>query len=339
MIRIKDIADHVGVSATTVSNVLHGKEQRVSAETKRKIETAIREMGYIPSMGALMLAQERSSIIGVILFDKGRRNEPTLTDPYYGSLVGYLEQYIKEKKHYMLMLTVSNTEEIIRQAKAWNLDGLIACNLQPDVIRHLYTLYHKPLVSLDAYLENRDSYINIATDDFGGGYKIGRHLAAMGHRGILMISDNDQKVDHERWLGLRRGLEEAGVPVSDKQHVIVSNLYGERLVQYKRCEKLLRKQTAIFFSSDYYALEACSVLREMGFSIPEELSVAGFDDLFCSGLMTPKLTTIRQDIEQKARMTVDALFSLMNGDESEKRDWVLPVELIERESVRQIGVN
>ena len=296
MIRIKDIADHVGVSTTTVSNVLHGKEQRVSPETRRKIETAIKEMGYIPSMGALMLSKEHSSIIGVILFDKGSRNEPTLTDPYYGSLVGYLEQYIKEKQHYMLMLTVTNVEEIIHQAKAWNLDGLIACNLQPSVIRHLYTLYPKPMVSLDAYLEDRESYINIAVDDFGGGYEMGRHLADMGHRSILMISDNDQKVDHERWLGLRKGLEEAGVPVSEEQHLIVSNIYGERLVQYRRHEELFRKQTALFFSSDYYALEACSILREIGFRIPEELSIAGFDDLFCSKLMTPKLTTIRQDI-------------------------------------------
>ncbi|MCI8294915.1 MAG: LacI family transcriptional regulator [Lachnospiraceae bacterium] len=230
--------------------------------------------------------------------------------------------------------TVSNVEEIIRQAKVWNLDGLIACNLQPGVIRHLHTLYQKPLVSLDAYLEDGGSYINIGIDDFGGGYEMGRYLAAMGHRRILMISDNDQKVDHERWLGLKKGLEEAGVPVSEGQHLIVSNIYRERLVQYKQYKELLRKQTALFFSSDLYALEACPILREMGFRIPEGLSLAGFDDLFCSGFMTPKLTTIRQDIEQKARMAVDALFSLMDGDE--QREWVLPVELVKRGSVRRI---
>lgn len=334
MIRIKDIADYVGVSATTVSNVLHGKEQRVSPETRRKIQAAIKEMGYIPNMGAVMLAKEHSGIIGVILFDKGSRNEPTLTDPYYGSLVGYLEQYIRDRKHYMLILTVSNVEEIIHQAKAWNLDGLIACNLQPGVIRHLHTLYQKPLVSLDAYLENKESYINIAADDFGGGYEMGRYLAAMGHRNILMISDNDQKVDHERWLGLKKGMDEAGILITEEQHLIVSNVYGERLVQYKQHKELFRKQTALFFSSDYYALEACSILREIGFQIPEELSLAGFDDLFCSEFMMPKLTTIRQDIEQKARMAVDALFSLMNG--GGKRNWVLPVELVKRESVKQI---
>lgn len=341
MIRIKDIADYVGVSPTTVSNVLHGKEQRVSPETRRKIEAAIKEMGYIPSMGALMLAQEKSSMIGVILFDKGSRNEPALTDPYYGSLVGYLNQYIKEKQHYMLMLTVSNAEEIIHQTKAWNLDGLISCNLQPDMLNHLYALCQKPLVSLDAYLEDKESYINISTDDFDGGCQMGRYLAAMGHRRILMISDNDQAVDHHRWLGLRRGLEEAGIPVSEEQHLIVSNLYEERLVQYKRHEKLFREQTALFFSSDYYAMEACPILQGMGFRVPEDISVAGFDDLFCSKLMTPKLTTIRQNIEQKAKLTIDALFRLMDGasylmNGASHEKWILPVELVERESVRRI---
>lgn len=334
MVRIKDIADYVGVSATTVSNVLHGKEQRVSPETRRRIEAAIKDMGYIPSMGAMMLAQERSRIIGVILFDKGVQNEPTLTDPYYSSLVGYLDQYIKERQHYMLMLTVSNVEEIIRQTKAWNLDGLISCNLQPDNLNHLYALCQRPLVSLDAYLEDKESYLNIATDDFDGGYQMGQYLAAMGHRHILMVSDNDLAVDHHRWLGLKKGLEESGVLVSEEQHLIVSNLYEERLVQFKQHEKLFRKQTALFFSSDYYAMEACSILQKMGFRVPEDISVAGFDDLFCSAMMTPKLTTIRQNIEQKARMTVNALFGLMNGEK--RRKWVLPVELVERESVKQI---
>lgn len=339
MVRIKDIADHVGVSATTVSNVLHGKDQRVSPETRRKIETAIKEMGYIPSMGALMLAQEKSCIIGVILFNKGKRNEPTLTDPYYGSLVGYLDQYIKERHHYMLMLTVDKVEDIVRQTKAWNLDGLISCNMQPDALDYLYALSQIPLVSLDAYMEDKASFKNITTDDFGGGYQMGRFFAAMGHRNILMISDNDLAVDHHRWLGLKRGLEDAGIFMGEKRHVIVSNLYEERLVQLRQHKKLFRQQTALFFSSDYYAMEACSVLRHMGFRIPEDISVAGFDDLFFSRMVTPALTTIRQNIDQKAKMAVDGLFGLMNGtqDGTESRKALLPVELIERESVKRLG--
>ncbi len=334
MVRIKDIADYVGVSATTVSNVLHGKNQRVSPETRQRIEKAIKDLGYIPNMGALMLAQEKSCIIGVILFAKGIKNEPTMTDPYYGSLVGYLEQYIKERHHYMLMLTVTNVEDIIRQSKAWDLDGLISCNMLPDVLSHLYSLSQIPLVSLDAYMENKPSFINIGTDDFGGGYLMGQYLASMGHRHVLMVSDNDQGVEHHRWLGLQKGLSEAGIPMTGEQHLIVSNLYEERLVQYKKHKNLLKQQTVLFFSSDYYAMEACFILRKLGFRIPEDLSVAGFDDLFSSRFITPALTTIRQSIDRKAKLAVDALFSLMDGTGYHKT--VLPVELIRRDSVRKL---
>ena len=168
---------------------------------------------------------------------------------------------------------------------------------------------------------------------------MGRFFAAMGHRNILMISDNDLAVDHHRWLGLKRGLEDAGIFMEEKRHVIVSNLYEERLVQLRQHKKLFRQQTALFFSSDYYAMEACSVLRHMGFRIPEDISVAGFDDLFSSRMVTPALTTIRQNIDQKAKMAVDGLFGLMNGtqDGTESRKALLPVELIERESVKRLG--
>lgn len=334
MIRIKDIADSIGVSATTVSNVLHGKEQRVSLQTRQRIEQAIKDMGYIPNMGALMLAQEKSCVIGVILFDKGSKNEPTMTDPYYGSLVGYLEEYIKKRNHYMLMLSVANVEDILRQAKAWALAGLIACNMLPDVLSHLYTLCQIPLVSLDAYMEDRPSFINIGTDDFSGGYQMGQYLAAMGHRRIVMISDNDQGVEHHRWLGLQKGLRDAGIFISKERHLLVSNLYEERLVQLKQHKNWFKQQTALFFSSDYYAMEACCILREMGFRIPEDISVTGYDDLFCSRFITPALTTVRQNIDQKAKLAVDALFSLM--DKTEYHRMVLPVELIRRESVKQL---
>ena len=163
---------------------------------------------------------------------------------------------------------------------------------------------------------------------------MGQYLASMGHRHVLMVSDNDQGVEHHRWLGLQKGLGEAGIPMTGEQHLIVSNLYEERLVQYKKHKNLLKQQTVLFFSSDYYAMEACFILRKLGFRIPEDLSVAGFDDLFSSRFITPALTTIRQSIDRKAKLAVDALFSLMDGTGYHKT--VLPVELIRRDSVRKL---
>ena len=335
MVRIKDIADHVGVSTATVSNVIHGKAQRVSEETRKKIEAAIKEMGYVPSMSGLMLAQKRSNVIGVILTGKNASGEPALADPYYSLLIGYLDRYIREKGQYMLLLSLSDTEEIIQQTKSWNLDGLIACDLQTDRLHQLHQLCDKPMVSLDAYLGDRSDYINIMTDDFGGGYQMGNYLLSMGHRKILMISDDEHGSSRQRWLGFQKALQKNHVPVADRQHLLITGGYGERMAQLKQQQGLIREQTALFFSSDLYALEAFTILRDMGLRIPEDISVAGFSDLLYADLAQPKLTTMHQDIEQKAQMAVDALSCLIKGKKT--RDWILPVKLVERGSVRRIG--
>ncbi|WP_159441981.1 LacI family DNA-binding transcriptional regulator [Clostridium sp. Marseille-P2415] len=334
MVRIKDIAEYVGVSTTTVSNVIHGKEQRVSGETRKRIEEAVREMGYVPSMSALMLAQERSGIFGVILQNKEEDNKPALADPYYSALVGYLDQYIKQNHHYMLMITVPDEQEIIRQTIAWNLDGLIACNLNEDFLLSLHEHCNKPIVSVDTYINKKYNYTTVMTDDFSGGYQMGKYLTSMGHRKILLLADNDRGVDHYRWLGFKKALQESGIEVTKEQHVIISPVYQERMEQIEKMQAMLHQQTALFFASDFYALEACSVLRDMGFRIPEDISVTGFDDLLYARLSKPRLTTMRQSIEKKGEMAVKALLNLINHEQ--KQDWLLPVQLIERESVKRI---
>lgn len=334
MVRIKDIAEYVGVSTTTVSNVIHGKEQRVSEETRKRIEEAVSKMGYVPSMSALMLAQERSGIFGVILQNKEEDSRPALADPYYSALVGYLDQFIKQNHHFMLMITVPDVKEIIRQTIAWNLDGLIACNLQEDFLISIHEHCDKPIVSVDTYINRKNNYINIMTDDFDGGYQMGKYLTSMGHQKILMLADNDRGVDHYRWLGLKKALMESGIEVMQDQHIILSPIYQERMEQIEKMQPLFQQHTALFFASDFYALEACSVLRDMGFRIPEDLSVTGFDDLLYARLAKPRLTTMRQSIEKKGEMAVRALLSMINQEE--RKDWLLPVQLIERESVKRI---
>lgn len=335
MVRIKDIADHVGVSTATVSNVIHGKAHRVSEETRKKIEDAIKEMGYVPSMSGLMLAQKRSNIIGVILFGKDVSKEPALADPYYSSLIGHLDRYIREKERYMLLLTVSDTEAIIQQVRSWNLDGLIACDLPKDCLHCLHQSCDKPMVSLDAYLEDRSEFVNIMTDDFNGGYQMGNYLLSMGHRKILMVTDDGYEPSRQRWLGFQKAMKKYGAPASKAQHLVLSGQYGDRMEQLMQQQERIREQTALFFSSDQYALEAFAILREMGLRVPEDISVAGFNDLLYAELAQPKLTTMHQDIEQKAQLAVDALFCLMKGKKT--RDWILPVKLVQRGSVRRIG--
>ena len=341
MVRIKDVAEAVGVSTATVSNVINGKEQRVSKEVREKIQTALDEMGYVRNRSAMMLAQTSSNMIGLVIPCKPGV-KIVLEDPYYSAFLGNLEYEIREHDCYMYLIAQQTEEEIIRQAIAWNLEGLIVCNMSEEELKSLNQKYRRGIVSIDSYLQNQPDFINISTDDFGGGYQMGQYLISQGHTKIAMLADNDATVDHHRWMGLMQAMTEAGLSLSEQDHFIFSSSEPVRELQMEQFLPKLREYTALFVASDFYALEVSSFLQSKGIRVPEDISIAGFDDLIYARLARPKLTTMSQNIAKKARMAVEALLYLQDArknkkpiDISEER-WRLPVRLVERESVKKL---
>ncbi len=332
MIRIKDIADEIGVSATTVSNVIHGKDQRVSKDTKEKIERALKEKGYVPRMSALMLARDHSGMIGVVINKRKDSDSITLEDPYFSSLVGYLEYFIRKNGRYMLIIAEQDEEEIIKQAYSWNLEGLIVCNRGEEELLDLSRHYNGSLISVDTYLSHPVDFIHIMTDDFSGGYQMAKYLISRGKKKISMVADNDYGVDHYRWLGFREAMVEEKLEITKDSRIIISTDYEERIEEYKNHLAFYRSREALFFASDYYALEASSFFMSMGIHIPNDLSIAGFDHLLYARLLHPRLTTIHQAIDQKAEMAVNALLEQIRQKEIKDKKRELPVKLIIGES-------
>lgn len=339
MVRIKDVAEAVGVSTATVSNVINGKEQRVSKEVREKIQTALDEMGYVRNRSAMMLAQTNSNMIGVVIPCK-TGVKITLEDPYYSALLGNLEYEIREHHCFMYLISQQSEEEIIRQAIAWNLEGLIVCNMVQEELAGLCEKYRRGVVSIDSYLNRSARFINIATDDFGGAYEMGKYLIRRGHTRIAMLADNDATVDHHRWMGLQQAMKEAGLAITEKDHFLFSSSEAVRELQFAQFLPEWKNYTALFVASDYYALEVSSFLQSRGIRVPEDISITGFDDLIYASLARPKLTTMSQNIGKKAKMAVEALLSLCEkkGEEKDTENlweekWQLPVKLVERESV------
>ncbi len=339
MVRIKDVAEAVGVSTATVSNVINGKEQRVSKEVREKIQTALEEMGYVRNRSAIMLAQTSSNMIGVVIPCK-EGVKITLEDPYYSALLGNLEYEIRAHGCTMYLISQQSEEEIIRQAIAWNLEGLIVCNMVQEELAGLCEKYRRGVVSIDSYLNRSARFINIATDDFGGAYEMGKYLIRKGHTRIAMLADNDATVDHHRWMGLQRAMEEAGFMLTEKDHFLFSSSESVRELQFVQFLPEWKNYTALFVASDYYALEVSSFLQSRGIRVPEDISITGFDDLIYASLARPKLTTMSQNIGKKAKMAVEALLSLCEkkGEQKDTENlweekWQLPVKLVERESV------
>lgn len=336
MIRIKDIADRAGVSPTTVSNVIHGKTGRVSKATVEKINRILKEMEYVPSISARMLANNSSGLIGVALGFMKKGNASSFEDPFVSAMLGNLEYQIREHGYYMMLVARHEQDDIMQQALGWNFDGMIAMALKEKEIAELSERLGKPLVIIDQYLSPELGVRSITMDDRGGAYQMSQYLIGKGHKKFLFLSDCDLGVDHYRWLGVRQAMEEAGIEDFESRHIVIPWNPEQREKAYEEMLPFFKKQTALFFSSDYYALEASNFLQNRGIKVPEEISIAGFDDVTYATLARPKLTTVHQMVDGKARRAVEVLMHLIQDEPVQKDIPPLPTTLVERESVRDL---
>lgn len=336
MIRIKDIADRAGVSPTTVSNVIHGKTGRVSKATVEKINRILKEMEYVPSISARMLANNSSGLIGVALGFMKKGNASSFEDPFVSAMLGNLEYQIREHGYYMMLVARHEQDDIMQQALGWNFDGMIAMALKEKEIAELSERLGKPLVTIDQYLPPELGVRSITMDDRGGAYQMSQYLIGKGHKKFLFLSDCDLGVDHYRWLGVRQAMEEAGIEDFESRRIVIPWNPEQREKAYEEMLPFFKKQTALFFSSDYYALEASNFLQNRGIKVPEEISIAGFDDVTYATLARPKLTTVHQMVDGKARRAVEVLMHLIQDEPVQKDIPPLPTTLVERESVRDL---
>ncbi len=336
MIRIKDIADRAGVSPTTVSNVIHGKTGRVSKATVEKINRILKEMEYVPSISARMLANNSSGLIGVALGFMKKGNASSFEDPFVSAMLGNLEYQIREHGYYMMLVARHEKDDLMQQALGWNFDGMIAMALKEKEIAELSERLGKPLVTIDQYLPPELGVRSITMDDRGGAYQMSQYLIGKGHKKFLFLSDCDLGVDHYRWLGVRQAMEEAGIEDFESRHIVIPWNPEQREKAYEEMLPFFKKQTALFFSSDYYALEASNFLQNRGIKVPEEISIAGFDDVTYATLARPKLTTVHQMVDGKARRAVEVLMHLIQDEPVQKDIPPLPTTLVERESVRDL---
>ena len=334
MVTIKQMAERIGVSPTTVSNVIHGNTREVSPATIQKVRQVIRESHYIPNMTARNLASNQTHIIGVILcFEKGSGAQ-ALADPFNGELVGAIAAAIEERQFYMMVHVTNAEDEAIQLALSWNVDGLIICSMHKEQWFRIEEETHKPVIFVDSYFDGRTDYANIGLADRSGGYQMTSYLIAHGHKRIAFSSDNLVSVDHERYLGYKAALEEHGIHC--EKNWLISCSHEDKI---KAPAELLRRRndfTAVFFASDYYAMLAINYLQDNGMHIPEDLSIVGFDDNILAQNTRPPLTTMHQEPAEKGRLAVELLLNIMQGHPPKQRNIHLPTHLVERGSVRSI---
>lgn len=324
-VRIADIAEELGVSTATVSNVIHGKTRRVSARTVERVQAKLEERGYIPNMAATLLAQNDSRIIGVVIRDHEKYEGQLLTDPFVASSLNCLSDEIERSGHFMMVKKAKNILDAARFASMWNMVGMVILGFCADEYQTLRSRIRIPFVVYDGCFENQGRICNIRIDDRDGGYQVGEHLRRLGHRRVLCVADNREHVDLQRYQGLGEGL---GVP-ADFWQIPMRKKDREAFYQERLAD--LRRYTAVFAASDYYAVELMRFLQGAGVRVPSEMSVAGFDDSPLCEQVAPALTSVRQDGARRARMAME-LLERMGREADFSGDFRVSVRLIPRDS-------
>lgn len=339
MSTIKVIARKAGVSPTTVANVLHGNDSKVSPATREKVQAIIREENYAPNMGAIILAHSNSRIIGVIMFMEPRRNETVLEDPFSSAILGAMEREIRDNGYFVMLHTTSDENEVLQLAKAWKLDGLVLVWVPSDICRVISSSIDTPLVYIDCYFtDNNHVYHNIGLQDQQGGYEIARYLLSMGHTDMVFLANNPlfSGGDPARFAGCQEAFSEQGLSLEKDRYLPLPKDLQERIALYTQLAATGSPYTVMVFSADYYAAEAVSFLQDQGIDIPGQISITGFDDNIFSRLVRPRLTTVHQDSSEKGRLAITMLMKLIREEPIAEANLQLPVHLEIRDSVRNL---
>jgi LacI family transcriptional regulator len=337
MATIKDIANIVGVSCTTVSNVIHGKAGRVSAETISRINDAIDQLGYVPNMSARSLVSSSSKVIGMISHLTANTKETIIEDPFHSTFIGTIEKILRENGYYLMLRAVDNTAEMVSFLRNWNVDGLLFTGVFQDEFYDALSSLDIPIVLIDSYVP-ASKMCNIGLEDFNGGYTATRYLIGKGHRSIAFASPTikTRGVVSERFLGYKQALSEASIPFRPEL-VFEQELDTETTIELGRKLSQRNDITAVFATADILAAGIMAGIQQSGKRIPDDFSVIGFDDINLCRLISPTMTTIHQDAPYKGQLAVNFLIDLLNHHHMERREVILPIHLVERESVRTLG--
>ena len=340
MVTIKQIAERAGVSTATVSNVIHGKSKKASAETVQRIRELIDEMGYVQEKGQQISRDRDSKLVAVIIHYHHGFNDTVLADPFYGIITGTIEEELRQRGCYLMLYAAPDVDDIFRMLMTWDVDGIIAVSLSMDDCKKIHNLIGKPMISIDAYGDDNESSSipDVGLNDEEGGYLMVRHLLSLGYENIFMAGVSNYGIDRRRWLGAQQMFETSFFQGEKKKldFIELGATQKEREHRYRDIARQIpfRKKTAVFFTADALAMEAVSFWAECGIQVPRDVGVAGFDNsINAVSFSIPRLTTINQNMQMKAHVAVEELVASLQDSTYQARSYTLPVSLVVRQSV------
>ncbi|MBE5995999.1 MAG: LacI family transcriptional regulator [Lachnospiraceae bacterium] len=332
MVSMKDIAKKCGVSVATVSKALNG-QQDIGEATREKIAKVADEMGYLTNASARALKTNRTYNIGVLFVDE---RSSGLAHEYFSSV---LENLKAEAESHGYDITFINrfvggrTTTYLQHCRYRGVDGVViaSVNFEDPQVRELVES-DLPVVTIDHIFNNRAAVIS---DNVKGMEELTRYILSKGHRKIAFIHGEQTAVTANRLTGFYRALESEGI--TPDEELIIDGAYHDSEKSYLITKELLagkKEIDCILYPDDFSYLGGLRALQEAEIRIPEEISTAGYDGIPIAGIISPKLTTLRQDTKTLGRSAAAKLIELIEHPKTALLDRIIvPGKLIEGESV------
>ncbi|MDD7402981.1 MAG: LacI family DNA-binding transcriptional regulator [Butyribacter sp.] len=335
MASIKDIAKICGVSVATVSKALNDKDD-IGEETKKRIKEVAKQMGYFPQYYARAIRMNKSFNIGVLFMDEAMSG---LTHDYFANILNSFKVTAESKGY---DITFINSSKKYKKGKTYlehcryrGLDGVVIACIHfdnPEVVELMKS--DIPVVAID--YESKD-VISVLSNNTVGMQELVEYIISMGHKKIAYISGDVTNVTSKRVESFQKTMKAHSLPLPEEYQISSEYRNLKKAAIYtKQLLELKEPPTCIIYSDDYSAVGGIGQIRAMGLRIPEDISVAGYDDIFIAGQMQPRLTTVAQDTECIGKKAAEKLISLIEKKNVSLKPYIVKTELKKGASVRKI---
>lgn len=337
MVSIKTIAEKCGVSIATVSKALNGHSD-ISDETKELVSKTAKELGYLPNSQARALKTNRTYNIGVLLDDKAKNG---LTHPFFASVLDDFRVEAAKQGYDITLINLVNSQvgndkvNCYEHCKYRNLDGVLATcvDFYSNEMRELLDS-EIPIVSIDF---RRDGCFSVSSDNAGGMRAIIDYVYDKGHEKIAYIYGDSSQVTTTRLNAYLDSMKSLGLQVHPdylKQGKYVDTELTEKLTEDML--NLKEPPTCIIVPDDIAGIGAINAVNKLGKSIPEDISIVGYDGISMVQLIKPSITTYCQDAHEMGRRAAEKLIKLIRKEEIDEFDTIIRGHLIEGNTVKDI---
>lgn len=327
-VTIKDVALQADVSIATVSKIINGKDEHISEETRQRVFEVIDDLGYVQNSMAKSLKEANTKTLGLVI--------PDIGNAFPEMAKGAQDEAFAHGYTMLFCSTDSNSvqeEKFLNVLKSKMVEGIIYVSSDYATSKRLLADVSIPIVAIDRKIEKNQNMGSVGIDNFAAMKDVAKYIVDKGCKKIAYItSDVSMSPGKERYDGFVTGLKEAGIDF-DKRFLYPGVFSVE--TGHIGAMTLLQRNSeidCIVCGNDLIAIGAISICQKLGKSIPGDIKIIGFDDIYISKYLNPELTTVRQDAYEMGKQAANMLIGHIENN-TPLTDIILPYEIMERSTV------